>query len=202
MSDNLISHCVNFLCVKSHDTLDDICVLTMWVLVVPLFIGISCKLLPVSWFSEKLIEENNKIFNMYKYPKEENREKFLKHISSFILVTGNLSERYRTGEEVFTDCKPMQMKCWVDYMLNDITHDKLQEFKNIYKWSDDNYKQFKLLLKNSEAAWMALLDWCYGYLEKDGMLDFSSISKHKIDSSDESYSNSSSSSSSSHISTL
>lgn len=183
--------------------------LTMWVLVILLVVGISCKLLPVSWFSEKLMEENNIILNMYKFPEEKNGKKILDRINSYVLIMGNLSERYRTGEEVFKVCKPMQMQCWVDYMLNDITYDKLQEFRNIYKWSDDHYKQFKSLLKNSEAAWMSLLDWCYGYLEKDGILDFSSISKHSSDSSDSrsyssndksSSSNSSSSSSSSHSS--
>lgn len=183
----------------------------MWVLIILLFEGISCKLISISWFSEKLIEENTKILKMYKYPEENNRKTFLQHINSFILVTNNLSERYRTGEEVFTECKAMQMQCWVDYMLSDITYDKLQEFKSVYKWSDDLYKQFKLLLKNSEAAWMALLDWCYGYLEKDGILDFSSIPKHSSDeqsksrtSKDKSSSNSRSSNSisSSQISSL
>lgn len=157
----------------------------MRVLVIMLFVGISCKLLPISWFSTKLIDENNIIFKMYKNPEEKNRKTFLEHINSFILIAGNLSERYRTGEEVFKECKPMQMHCWVDYMLNDLTHDTLQEFKSIYNWSDDHYKQFKSLLKNSEAAWMALLDWCYGYLKNDGILDFSSISKHNSGTNDE-----------------
>lgn len=59
---------------------------------------------------------------------------------------------------------------------SELSYDSIWELIliHLYGIQDDN-----------EAAWMSLLDWCYRCLEKDGMLDFSSISKHCSDSTDE-----------------
>lgn len=118
-----------------------------------------------------ILECDKMIINLYKNLTVHSGNKLLDamnlHLST---VKDILKDLEKNNTYIFKECKPMKTQSWLDYFRYDLTYDKIQELRHLFNWTKQETKNFECLWRVAEEKWDTLLDYCYDYLDRTGMM--------------------------------
>lgn len=121
--------------------------------------------------AEIILECDRTIMNLYKNLTEQNGGKLLDAMNLHLLTVKDiLKDLEKNDTSIFKECKPMETQSWLDYFQYDLVYDKIQQLKHIFKWTKQETKDFECLWRAADENWNNLLEHCYYYLDRTGMM--------------------------------
>lgn len=118
-----------------------------------------------------ILECDSTIMNIYKNLTEQSGNKLLDamnlHLSTVKDILKNLE---KNDTSIFKECKPMKTQSWLDYFRYDLTYNKIQELRQLFKWTKQEAKNFESLWRVADEKWENFLEYCYDYLDRTGMM--------------------------------
>lgn len=111
------------------------------------------------------------IMNLYKNLTEQSGSKLVDTMNLHLSTVENILEVLeKNNTSVFKECRPMRAQSWLDYFRYDLTYGKIQELRHLFKWTTQEARDFESLWRVADEKWNTLLEHCYDYLEKTGMI--------------------------------
>lgn len=111
------------------------------------------------------------IMNLYKNLTEQSGSKLVDAMNLHLSTVKNILENLEKNDtSVFKEFRPMRGQSWLDYFYYDLTYNKIQELRHLFKWTSQEARYFESIWRVADEKWNTLLEYCYDYLEKTGMM--------------------------------
>lgn len=114
--------------------------------------------------AEKILDCDETIENIFDNPQEEDRVKLIHNIKEYTSVVNSTAQKL--GNDTFNQCKELYDRGWANFLFYDLNVIKLDEFKDKFKWHNEELKQFLSLMKTAEDVWTNFKARYEDYIEK------------------------------------
>lgn len=118
-----------------------------------------------------ILECDKIVMKIYKNLTEQSGNTLLDAMNLHLSTVKDILKKLEKNDtSIFKECKPMETQSWLDYLRYDLTYEKIQELRHLFKWTEQETKYFKYLWRTADEKWNSLLEYCYDYLDRTGMM--------------------------------
>lgn len=118
--------------------------------------------------ADKILELDNTIIEIYNKPEENQASKFMETIRLYITAMNKTTDEFSKSDKKINEYKQLRSQGQAEFLLHWVKEDKLEQFKKVFKWTEQQVEEYIKLMKESEVAWGSFVRFFYQYYRKKG----------------------------------
>lgn len=118
--------------------------------------------------ADKILEIDNTVMDIYNKPEENQAPKFIETIQLYITTMNKTTDEFKQSDKNIDEYKKLRSQGRAEFLLHGIKEDKIEQFQKVFKWTEEQVKDYIKLMREAEDAWGCFIYYFFGYLVKKG----------------------------------